>query len=157
MATVSKNLQRKIMELMITNNGESMDIPKIKEDLTRKKDFVYERDYGEGHLAGVLRVLVSNGELEKVERGVYRRNRATLEQPHAEGVSLEQPLAGEASLEQIWQEAILALDAQYQSLLARMDAVAISSLTPGDLEAVKRLSGLKEELRNLLIRQGVRV
>lgn len=161
MATVSKILQKKIMELMMDQN--SRDIPGIKEDLARKKDFVYKRDYREGHLAGVLRVLSSNGELEKVERGVYtlgRTGRQPFTRPQrtemAEEDSQELLTAGEASLEQIWQEALFSLEAQYQSLVARMDAVAMSSLTPADFEYVKKLSELKEELKGVLMRYGVR-
>lgn len=161
MATVSKVLQKKIMELMIDQN--SRDIPGIKEDLARKKDFVYGRDYREGHLAGVLRVLASNGELEKVERGVYRLGQtgrlpfAGVQRTEKEENDRELLAAGEASLEQIWQEALFSLEAQYQSLVARMDAVAMSSLTPADFEYVKRLSELKEELKDILMRHGFRI
>lgn len=164
MATVSKNLQKNIMEIM--SDGESRDIPKIKEDLTQKKKFVYGKDYRDGHLAGVLRVMTTGGDLEKVERGVYRMNRVwrpvpaekQAENVTAQGNKLEKntvPVFSEkASLEQIWKETLVSLETQYCILVSRMDAIAMSSLTRADFESIKELSELKEELKEILVRHG---
>ncbi len=156
MESTSRVLQRKIMNIM--NDGEKRDISDIKESLAVKEDFKYGEDYREGHLAGVLRVLVTNKDLEKEERGVYRLNELThgpvIEDILNMDIDLEPDNRGMSCLEEMKQETLTVLERQYHSLVGRMDAVSLSSLSPSDFESVRQLSELKEDLKQILLKYG---
>lgn len=152
MESTSKILQRKIMSVM--RDGEKRDISDIKESLAAKEDFKYGEDYREGHLAGVLRVLVTNKDLEKTERGVYRLNGLTHSLFMGDildmEIEFESDNQGTAYLEQMKRETLSVLEQQYHSLVGRMDAISLSSLSPSDFESVRKLSELKEDLQQIL-------
>lgn len=156
MESTSRILQRKIKNIMY--DGEKRDISDIKEALDTKENFKYGEDYREGHLAGVLRVLVTNKDLEKTERGVYRLSK-TARGPVIDDIldmdiGIELDNEGTSCLWRTEKETLTDLERQYHSLVGRMDAVALSSLSPSDFESVKRLSELKEDLKRLLMKYG---
>ncbi len=69
-------------------------------------------------------------------------------------IELESNEQRETCLEQMKQETLTAIERQYHSLVKRMDAVSLSSLSPMDFENVKQLSELKENLKKLLVKYG---
>lgn len=155
MESTSRILQKKIMNIMY--DGEKRDISDIKEALDTKEQFKYGEDYREGHLAGVLRVLVTNKELEKAERGVYRLHRMAqvpIEDILDMSIELDSDYQETTCLGQVERETLAALERQYHSLVERMDTVALSSLSPADFESVRKLSELKEDLKRFLMKYG---
>ena len=156
MESTRRFLQKNIMCVM--GDGKERNISDMKEGLEAIEGFKYGKDYREGHLAGCLRVLITNRELEKTGRGVYRLNRAaqelSLENILDMDIELESNEQRETCLEQMKKETLTAIERQYHSLVKRMDAVSLSSLSPMDFENVKQLSELKENLKKLLVKYG---
>ena len=69
-------------------------------------------------------------------------------------IDLEPDNRGMSCLEEMKQETLTVLERQYHSLVGRMDAVSLSSLSPSDFESVRQLSELKEDLKQILLKYG---
>lgn len=153
--TISKVLQNKIMNVM--GDGITRDISSLKKELAEREEFEYGKDYKEGHLAGVLRGLAGNGELDKIERGVYRLGRKeslmSVEMQKMRNAAEKSEGLGcqtETPLEKLREETIASLEKEYNNLVASMSGIMISSLNPADFENTKQLLELREGLKKIL-------
>ena len=55
------------------DDGETRKIPVLKGQLLEKNGLVYNEDYGDNHLTGVLGALTRSGFLERAGRGTYKK------------------------------------------------------------------------------------
>lgn len=160
MGSVSSELRKNIMCVM--KDEKERNISELKTDLTAEQGFEYGRDYGEGHLAGILRVLTTNKELEKTGRGRYRlykkerRQVSMTDMDYMLNLFIEdhENEQQETVLAELNRRTLINLEEQYKDLVKRMDAVALSSLSSADFESLKQLSEVKEDLKTLLMKYG---
>lgn len=148
MGSVSAVLRKKVVNVM--EDGAARDISDIKLALEEKENFRYGEDYREGHLAGCMRVLKNSGQLQLVERGVYRlpRNQQEVEQM-AESVRIGSERTS-LPLSEMRTKISLELRRQYEEFLQYMDDVTLSSLNADDFEDAKFLLELKSSMKKFL-------
>lgn len=146
MATMSGKLYKAIFDIM--SDGEMYDLVDIKEQIQQRNGWVYKVDYTEGQISSVMRRFRRDGILEQLERGSYRKSSDALEHQTSD-VSVI-PLIDEFDYFSVCQKVIYILKEQYMYLSKLMKKKTVDSLNERDVEMIKVVWKLKNELEGIL-------
>lgn len=132
----SAELRKGVSDIM--KDGARRNLTEIKEKLLTEKNAKYGEDFTEGQLAGIMRGLRIDGELEAVERGIYQR--PGVEEAHEEKTMIQETRERAHSM----------MVQQCNYINQQLEKIKVSEMSVEDFENAKYLVEVKENLEKML-------
>lgn len=159
--TVSKRLRAALLALM--NDQKIRNMPDMIQDL-KTQNMILNADYNTNHLWGVIKTLTSSEELVRVSRGHYQINTSNCKVDSSlqripvywdgirtlSDISHERNAPESQTLSTLYAATLDQLHGTLKDIETTLDSLKLSQLKAADIQALYKISTLREALSQLL-------